>query len=119
MENLDKEKARERILNASIKLFSEKGYDGTRVNEISEAAQVNKALIYYYFKSKEAILENLLETLFTDLSNLAASFIREHIIKMIKDGSLDIEEDRFHFNDEQSLDFFLQNVHIYYKQVID
>lgn len=36
-------------------LFAEKGFDGARVDKLAEMAKVNKALIYYYFKSKEAI----------------------------------------------------------------
>lgn len=51
-ENNGNNETRERIVNASIQLFSEKGFDATRVNEIARAANVNKALIYYYFKTK-------------------------------------------------------------------
>lgn len=35
------------------------------------------------------------------------------------DRILDIEEDRLHFSDKQALDYFLQNVHNYYEQIID
>jgi AcrR family transcriptional regulator len=42
--------ARERIIKAAIQLFSQKGYDATRVNDIASTANVNKALIYYYLK---------------------------------------------------------------------
>jgi drug/metabolite transporter (DMT)-like permease len=48
--------ARERIIDAATQLFSQKGFDATRVNDIANTANVNKALIYYYFKSKEDIL---------------------------------------------------------------
>ncbi|MGI5900803.1 MAG: TetR/AcrR family transcriptional regulator, partial [Christensenellales bacterium] len=51
--------AKERILRASSRLFSEKGYDAARVSEIAHEAGVNKALIYYYFKNKEDILNTL------------------------------------------------------------
>jgi len=57
--HFSREEAKERIIAASIKQFSEKGFDGTRVNEIAESADVNKALIYYYFENKEAILDQL------------------------------------------------------------
>ncbi|HAP42855.1 MAG: hypothetical protein A2087_00120 [Spirochaetes bacterium GWD1_61_31] len=76
--------SKQRILEAAARIFAEKGFDGARVDEIAKAAQVNKALIYYYFKSKDEILEVLchetLEHLFAfmaaeqfakaDLSNL-------------------------------------------------
>jgi AcrR family transcriptional regulator len=48
-----------RILKAAEEIFAEKGFDGARVDEIAKRAGVNKALIYYYFESKEQILEEL------------------------------------------------------------
>ena len=119
MERHEKDEARDRIVKAAITLFSEKGFDGTRVNEISEAAEVNKALIYYYFKNKEAILDYLQESLFSDMASLSLYFIRENMIEMINRGELDIEEDRFHFSDEEALEYFLQNIDKYYEKVID
>src|SRR5690606_37376995 len=37
-------------------IFAEKGFDGTKVQEIADAAGVNKAMLYYYFKSKDDLL---------------------------------------------------------------
>jgi AcrR family transcriptional regulator len=51
-------KTRDRIIAASTKLFSLNGYDATSVNQIASSAGVTKALIYYYFKSKEDILDS-------------------------------------------------------------
>lgn len=53
--------AQQRILEAASEIFADKGFDGARVDEIAEKAEVNKALIYYYFKSKEEILDELLK----------------------------------------------------------
>ena len=53
---------RQRILSTAEKLFSVKGYDATSVDEIAKKANVNKALIYYYFKNKEDMLATVLET---------------------------------------------------------
>ena len=64
----ENEEAKNRIIIVSEQLFSEKGFDATRVDEIAERAGVNKALIYYYFKSKEAILDYLMQTLFNEIS---------------------------------------------------
>jgi len=55
--------SKDRILKAAEKLFADKGFSGARVDDIARQAQVNKALIYYYFKNKEAILEELMDTL--------------------------------------------------------
>ncbi len=50
---------RKRILDAAEQVFARKGFDGARVDEIAEAAGANKALIYYYFESKKALLGEL------------------------------------------------------------
>ena len=60
-ENIDSPGARERIVQSAIKLFCEKGYDGTPVREIVEAAGVTKPVLYYYFKNKDALLTWILE----------------------------------------------------------
>jgi AcrR family transcriptional regulator len=52
---------REKILKTATKIFARKGFDGARVEEIAQKAGVNKALIYYYFKSKEEILEEIMK----------------------------------------------------------
>lgn len=53
--------ARVRILQAAEALFAEKGYAATRVQEITDAAGVNKALLYYYFEDKRALYVALME----------------------------------------------------------
>lgn len=50
-----------KILDAASHLFSKKGYDATSVDEISTEANVNKALIYYYFESKRKLLNFLFD----------------------------------------------------------
>lgn len=47
------------ILNISEKLFACKGFDGTSIRDIAEAAGVNIAMISYYFGSKEKLMEAL------------------------------------------------------------
>lgn len=51
--------ARERILKAAVKVFAEKSFEGSRIDEISREANVPKSLIYYHFKSKDEIFEVL------------------------------------------------------------
>lgn len=50
-----------KILAAAEKVFVEKGYDGSRVDEIAERAMINKSQLYYYFGSKENILKELMK----------------------------------------------------------
>lgn len=52
---------REQILIAAEELFAERGFDGTSVRELAEKADVNVAMISYYFGSKEKLFESLVE----------------------------------------------------------
>jgi TetR/AcrR family transcriptional regulator len=55
------EDARARILEAALGEFSAHGLAGARTEQIAEAAGVNKALLYYYFESKENLYVAALE----------------------------------------------------------
>ncbi|MFK0376660.1 TetR/AcrR family transcriptional regulator [Pandoraea sp. NPDC090278] len=50
---------RENILEVATRLFIERGFDGTSFNDIADVVGVTRPALYYYFKSKEAILEVL------------------------------------------------------------
>jgi len=50
-----------RIFDAALRLFAERGYANTPVEEITEAADVAKGTFFNYFPTKEAILEALAE----------------------------------------------------------
>lgn len=53
--------ARGRILRAAERLFAEKGFAATSVQEITDAAEVNKALLYYYFEDKHSLYVSLID----------------------------------------------------------
>jgi TetR/AcrR family transcriptional regulator len=55
------DQTRTRILEAAVRQFAENGLAGARTEQIAEAAGVNKALLYYYFKGKEALYAAALE----------------------------------------------------------
>lgn len=61
---------RERIQQVALDLFGEQGYDKTSLREIAERLDVTKAALYYHFKSKEAILESVLEDYLTEVDEL-------------------------------------------------
>jgi TetR/AcrR family transcriptional regulator len=52
---------RKAILRAAIREFSAHGLAGARTDAIAESARVNKALLYYYFKSKTALYAAAIE----------------------------------------------------------
>jgi AcrR family transcriptional regulator len=53
--------ARERILDAAQRLFARRGFDVTPTKAIAQEAGVPGSLIFYYFPSKEALLECIID----------------------------------------------------------
>jgi len=61
----------QKIINAATAVFLEKGLDGARMQEIADQAGINKALLHYYFRSKDKLfrtvfqneIKNLLRTI--------------------------------------------------------
>lgn len=49
------------ILDAAATLFAEKGYDNTSTSDLLEAVGIAKGTLYHHFKSKEAIMDALIE----------------------------------------------------------
>lgn len=64
---------RETILETALDLFYTRGYDAVGVQEIAERSGVTKPTLYYYFKSKYGLLEQLL----TSRSEAFAAELRE------------------------------------------
>ena len=61
---------RERILDAAIKLFAQKGFAAVGVREIAALAEVNIAMISYYFEGKVGILRAIIEEFFAHYAQL-------------------------------------------------
>lgn len=110
---------KEHIIEAALSLFSEKGFENTRVDEIAETAGVNKALIYYHFESKEAILNYLLEELFAGVKMRTMEFISANIIRTIQEGNLDILPDRMRFSNKKALSGFIKNMRLHSEKMLD
>lgn len=54
-------RTKERILEAALKLFSEKGYEGTNLQEIADTVGIVKSAIYRHFNSKEELWNGILD----------------------------------------------------------
>lgn len=54
------------ILEAARKVFIRKGFDGARMQEIADEAGINKALLHYYFRSKEKLFDQIFLVAFKD-----------------------------------------------------
>lgn len=68
------------ILDAALAVFTEKGFDAARVDEIAAAAKISKGAVYLYFDSKEALLRGLIER---EVAPVAAR------LKALAEGGLD------------------------------
>jgi TetR/AcrR family transcriptional regulator len=55
----------DRILAAAAVEFAERGFGGARVDRIARRARVNKAMLYYHFRSKQGLYRTLLRRTFT------------------------------------------------------
>jgi AcrR family transcriptional regulator len=52
---------KDRILEAAFEEFASRGFAGSRVDDIAEKAQCNKALLYQYYGDKESLFRHVLE----------------------------------------------------------
>jgi AcrR family transcriptional regulator len=66
-----------RILTAAREIFAEQGYDAASTREIAERAEVNQAMIHYYFRNKRGLYHRVLATqmvlLFTTIARATDS----------------------------------------------
>lgn len=81
--------SKEKILETALVEFADKGYEGSRVDRIAIEAGVNKALIYYHFKSKEELYVSTINYLFkksapTELEIPSYLTVREKMLLLIR-----------------------------------
>lgn len=69
------EDSKNRILLAAERIFSHKGLDGARVDEIAAKAEINKRMIYHYFESKENLYVEVLRRNYNKIYNLTKEAI--------------------------------------------
>jgi AcrR family transcriptional regulator len=88
---------RDEFLDTAVELFNEKGYYNTSVDDIVDRMDVAKGLFYYYFKTKEDLVEAIVNRLWEsavtdyeaimardDLSALEKLFLYSHVRGQIK-----------------------------------
>jgi AcrR family transcriptional regulator len=63
---------RSRLRELALQLFAEQGYEQTSLREIAERLGVTKAALYYYYKSKEDIVRDLVEDYMAQIDQLIA-----------------------------------------------
>lgn len=74
---LNKIKCRERILKASRRLFSSKGYENTYIEDVAKKAEISKATLYNYFPNKESLLMGIAQDELDQIKNLLSHELKE------------------------------------------
>ena len=72
------------ILQVAEELFAAKGFDGTSIREIAKKANINIAMVSYYFGSKEKLLEALIIFRTSDLKMQLENLYIEELAPMEK-----------------------------------
>lgn len=62
-----KDNTEDKILDAAQTVFVKKGMDGSRMQEIANEAGINKALLHYYFRTKQKLFEAIFTKLFKQI----------------------------------------------------
>lgn len=77
------ERTRRRVLDAAAKVLSVKGYAGMRLSDVAEQAELQAPAIYYYFKSREDLIEEVMWAGIADM--------REHLVEVLAAADDDLD----------------------------
>lgn len=88
MSNIELNDKKIQILEVAEKLFSEKGFEGTSIRDISKHAKINIAMVSYYFGSKERLLEALILYKTSDLKLQLENLLQESLNPLDKINKL-------------------------------
>lgn len=94
----EQENTEDKILNAARKVFTSKGYAAARMDDIAKEAGMNRALIHYYFRSKEKmfqiIFEEKFKIFFSSISQVLNSDnnVKEKVINLIRVYFIQLKE---------------------------
>ena len=101
--------SRERILNAAVSVFARKGKHGTRMEEIAATAHINKAMIYYFFHSKDELYYEVIRS-FVDIA-------QQHFTRKVFDTVKEGRHKADFIRDYISMEIDLFSAHPLYAQI--
>lgn len=64
---MENQRTEEKIFNAAFQEFIEKGFEGARMQAIADRAGINKALLHYYYRTKEKLFEAIVPQIIKQL----------------------------------------------------
>ncbi len=57
----------QKILDVATEVFQQKGYAGARMQDIADKAEINRAMLHYYYRNKEKLFEGIFQNAFRKL----------------------------------------------------
>jgi AcrR family transcriptional regulator len=113
----DPDKTRADILKMAISEFSEKGYDGSRVDEIAELTETSKRMIYYYYGNKEGLFHAVLEECYTAIRSIEShldleAYSADEALRRLVQSTFDYHNDHPEFVRLVMNENILKGVHI-------
>ena len=108
-----------RILDAAMEVFIAKGFDGARMQEIADIAEINKALLHYYFRSKDKLFEAVFQETLLQIGPMVLSFVNEPIPLEVKIWKFVDEYIEIIKNNPRLPLFILNEIHVNPDRVLD
>lgn len=90
IKNLATANTGERILKEAVRLFLEKGYHGTSIDDITEAADITRGALYWHYKGKEDLLKKIIQKWEKDFLDVLIRSVEE-----VNGGAIDKFEKMF------------------------
>jgi AcrR family transcriptional regulator len=106
-----KEEARQRILSVAAKLFAEKGFRQTSMEEVAEKLGVSRAALYLYFDSKENLFHGIYESFPKALREILESSFKGEVTDKTIEQLFDKLASQFAQNPSLSFEIFSEASH--------
>ena len=91
-----------RILQASLKILSAKGYENATIADIAKAANVSRGILHYYFSDKEDLVSRALASSSSSLVEDSLKAVKGNSVEEVVDGMIDA----FKKNLQKDQDFY-------------
>ena len=102
--------ARNRIMTTAARHYAERKYTAVHLSDISDDLNVDRAVVKQFFPTREDLLTALIDSFLQNIEDILTTFVDSALLPAIKDGALEIRNDRFHFANPQRAAVFSDHV---------
>jgi len=74
----DAKASKQLIITHAIELFSQRGYASTSMDELATRSGLNKAMVFYYFKNKKGLYEEVMREVLVEIEQIISKENRDH-----------------------------------------